>query len=204
MILMAIASMLLPMNEWQNSLLNMRFWNDNVKCVFVDCRQKISAGKSKQTSTFLDTRNSNKSSFEHLLTYLSLSINGLLEMWLQLLTFYFKILKYFLRQQPCSGRMTGDFAEAHSWVALLCKSCEHCSIWGWLPKVDQAPGYSKHGTIHLEIQLLLTTKEQNKNLELTANNSKRNKQTNIPAMKAVVRNILCTVIWVIGDRLKWV
>ena len=128
MILMAIASMLLPMNEWQNSLLNMRFWNDNVKCVFVDYRQKISAGKSKQTSTFLETPNSNKSSFEHLLTYLSLSINGLLEMWLQLLTFYFKILKYFLRQQPCCGRMTGDFAEAHSWVALLCQSCEHCSI----------------------------------------------------------------------------
>ena len=56
---MAIASMLLPMNKRQNSLLNMRFWNDNVKCVFVDCRQKISAGKSKQTSTFLETRNSN-------------------------------------------------------------------------------------------------------------------------------------------------
>ena len=128
MILMAIASMLLPMNEWQNSLLIMRFWNENVKCVFVDCRQKISAGKSKQTSTFLDARNSNKSSFEHLLTYLSLSINGLLEMWLQLVTFYFKTLKYFLRQQPCSGHMTGDFAEAHSWVALLCQSCEHCSI----------------------------------------------------------------------------
>ena len=50
----------------------------------------------------------------------------------------------------------------------------------------------------------LNNSAQNKNLELTANNSKRNKQTNIPAMKAVVRNILCTVIWVIGDRLKWV
>ena len=56
---MAIASMLLPMNECQNSLLIMRFWNENVKCVFVDCRQKISAGKSKQTSTFLEARNSN-------------------------------------------------------------------------------------------------------------------------------------------------
>ena len=67
------------MNERQNSLLIMRFWNENVKCVFIDCRQKISAGKSKQTSTFLDTRNSNKSRFEHLLTYLSLSINGLLD-----------------------------------------------------------------------------------------------------------------------------
>ena len=65
---------------------------------------------------------------------------------------------------------------------------------GWLPKVDQASGYAKYGTIHLEIQLLMTTKEQNKNLELTANNRKRNKQTNVPAMKAVVRNILCTVI----------
>ena len=82
-------------------------------------------------------------------------------------------------------------------IAGLHCCASHASIVqsrGWLPKVDQAPGYSKHGTIHLEIQLLLTTKEQNKNLELTANNSKRNKQTNIPAMKAVVRNILCTVI----------
>ena len=119
---------LLPMNEQQNSLLIIRFWNENVKCVFVDCRQKISAGKSKQTSTFLETQNSNNSSFEHLLTYLSLSINVLLEMWFGLLTFYFKMLKYFLRQQPCFGRMTGDFAEAHSWVALLCQPCEHCSI----------------------------------------------------------------------------
>lgn len=65
---------------------------------------------------------------------------------------------------------------------------------GWLPKEDQAPGYAKRGTIHLEIHLLMTTKEQNKNLELTANKRKRNRQTNIPAMKAVVRNILCTVI----------
>ena len=93
--------------------------------MFVDCWQKMSADKSKQTSTFLETRNSNKSSFEHLLTYLSLSINGLLEMWLRLLTFYFKILKYFLRQQPRFGRMTGDFLEAHSWVALLCQSFKH-------------------------------------------------------------------------------
>ena len=197
---MAIASMLLPMNERQNSLLIMRFWKENVKCVFVNCRQKISAGKSKQTSTFLDTRKSNKSSFEHLLTYLSLSINGLLEMWLQLLTFYFKILKYFLRQQPCFQ------VTLRRLIAGLHCCASRASIVqsrGWLPKVDQAPGYSKHGTIHLEIQLLMTTKEQNKNLELTANR-KENKQTNVPAMKAVVRNILCTVIWVIGDRLKWV
>ena len=128
MILTAIASMLLPRNERQNSLLIMCFWNENVKCVFVDCWQKMSADKSKQTSTFLETRNSNKSSFEHLLTYLSLSINGLLEMWLRILTFYFKILKYFLRQQPRFGRMTGDFLEAHSWVALLCQSFKHYSI----------------------------------------------------------------------------
>ena len=59
--------------------------------------------------------------------------------------------------------------------------------------VDQAAGYAKRGTIHQEIQLLMTSKEQNKNLELTANR-KENKQTNVPAMKAVVRNILCTVI----------
>ena len=50
----------------------------------------------------------------------------------------------------------------------------------------------------------MTTKEQNKHLKLTDNKRKTNKQTNVPAMKAVVRNILCTVIWVIGDRLKWV
>ena len=142
-----------------------------------------------------------KSSFEHLLTYLSLSINGLLEMWLQLLTFYFKILKYFLRQQPCFQ------VTLRRLIAGLHCCASHASIVqsrGWLPKVDQAPGYAKHGTIHQEIQLLMTTKEQNKNLKLTANKRKRNKQTNVPAMKAVVRNILCTVIWVIGDRLKWV
>ena len=55
-------------------------------------------------------QNSNKlnfetheSSFEYLLTYLRLSINGLLEMWLGLLTFYFRSLKgpkSFLRHQP--------------------------------------------------------------------------------------------------------
>ena len=49
--------------------------------MFVDCRQKVSADESKQTNTFLEIPNSNessvemhKSSFEHLLTYLSLSI----------------------------------------------------------------------------------------------------------------------------------
>ena len=132
-----------------------------------------------------------KSSFEHLLTYLSLSINGLLEIRLQLLTFYFKILKYFLRQQPCFQ------VTLRRLIAGLRCCASHASIVqsrGWLPKVDQAPGYAKHGTIHQEIQLLMTTKEQNKNSKLTANKRKRNKQTNVPAMKAVVRNILCTVI----------
>ena len=63
-------------------------------------RKKISADKSKQTSTFLEIRDSNKSTFEmhdlsfkHLLPYLSLLINGLLEMWLGLLTFYVWSLK---------------------------------------------------------------------------------------------------------------
>ena len=81
-------------------------------------------------------------------------------------------------------------------IAGLHCCASHASIVqsrGWLPKVDEAPGYAKRGTIHQEIQLLMTTKEQNKNLELTANR-KENKQTNVPAMKAVVRNILCTVI----------
>ena len=55
--------------------------------VFVDCQQKISTDKSKQTSTLLENRNLNEScfempesSFEHLLTIiLSLSINWLLK-----------------------------------------------------------------------------------------------------------------------------
>ena len=54
--------------------------------VFVDRQQKISTDKSKQTSTLLEIRNLNEScfempesSFEHLLTYLSLSINWLLK-----------------------------------------------------------------------------------------------------------------------------
>ena len=64
--------------------------NENVTCVFVDPRQKISADKSKQTSTFLEILNSNESSFKHLLPYLSLSNNGLLEMCLELLTFYLR------------------------------------------------------------------------------------------------------------------
>ena len=77
------------MKEWQNSLLILHFWNKNVKHVFVDHGQNISADKSKQTSTFLEIQNSNESSFKHLLTYLSLSINRHLEIWLRLLTFYF-------------------------------------------------------------------------------------------------------------------
>ena len=85
------------------------------------------------------------------------------------------------------------------WRLLTGLRCcaSHASIVksrGWLPKVDQAPGFSKDGTIYQEIQLLMTTKEQNKNLKLTDNKRKRKKQTKVPAMKAVVRNILCTVI----------
>ena len=78
-------------------MLILHFWNENVKRVFVDCRQKIPADKGKQTSTFLEIRNSNESSFgmrelsfEHLPPNLRLSISGLLDMWLRPLTFYFK------------------------------------------------------------------------------------------------------------------
>ena len=70
--------------------------------VNIDCSQKIYAAKSKQTSTLLEIQNSNKSNFETRessfeLIYLSicllfLSINGLLEMWLCLLTLYLKSL----------------------------------------------------------------------------------------------------------------
>ena len=77
------------MKEQQNSLLILRFWNENVNLVFVDCRQNISAAKSKQTSCFLEIHNSNELSFEYLLSYLTSSITGLLEKWLGLLTLYF-------------------------------------------------------------------------------------------------------------------
>ena len=56
------------------------------KTCVLDRMQKISTDKSKQTSTLLKIRNINKSSFktcdssfEHLLTYFSLLVNGLLE-----------------------------------------------------------------------------------------------------------------------------
>ena len=53
------------MKEQQNFLLILRFRNENVKHVFFGCRQKISADKSKQTSTFLEIiQNSDKPSFE--------------------------------------------------------------------------------------------------------------------------------------------
>ena len=71
------------------------------KACVLDRMQKISTDKSKQTSTLLEIRNINKlsfktcdSSFEHLLTYFSLLINGLLEMWLRHLTFYFRSWKH--------------------------------------------------------------------------------------------------------------
>ena len=40
------------MKEWQNSQLILHFWNENIKRVFFDHRQKISTEKSKQTSLF--------------------------------------------------------------------------------------------------------------------------------------------------------
>ena len=63
------------MKEQQNSLLILRFWNENVNLVFVDCRQNISAAKSKQTSCFLEIHNSNELSFEYLTAFLFKFIN---------------------------------------------------------------------------------------------------------------------------------
>ena len=51
------------MHKQQKSLVILCFWNENMKWVFVDHRQKISADKSKQTSTFLEILNSNELSF---------------------------------------------------------------------------------------------------------------------------------------------
>lgn len=64
--------------------------------VNIDCRQQIYAAKSKQTSTLLEIQNSNKSSFktsEWSFEYLCTLSAGLLEMWLCLLTLYFRSLK---------------------------------------------------------------------------------------------------------------
>ena len=74
-------------------------------------------------------------------------------MWLRLLTFYFNILKYFLRQAPC-------------FINGLRCCASHASIVQsrrWLPKVDQAPGYAKkkRRTIHQEMQLLIGSLSNN-------------------------------------------
>ena len=90
--------------ERLKSLLILPFWNKNVKCVFIDRRQKTSTDKSKQTSTFLDILSSDESSFKYLLPHVSLSINRRLEMWLGLLTFYLRNINFYInfpRQQPC-------------------------------------------------------------------------------------------------------
>ena len=94
MILLAIAYFPTSTEGTTEFPLILRFSNENVKCVFVDCRQNISATKSKQTSSFLEIHNSNKSSFEYLLTYLSSLITGLLEMWLGLLTFILGLILF--------------------------------------------------------------------------------------------------------------
>ena len=77
-----------PMKERQNSPLVLLFSNEKVKRVSVDRIKKFPLLKVNKL-----IRNSNESSFEYLLTYLSLSINGLREMWLGLLTFYFRSMK---------------------------------------------------------------------------------------------------------------
>ena len=48
------------MTEFTVHFALLRFWNENVKCVFVDHWQNISTDKSKQTSTFLEIRNLNE------------------------------------------------------------------------------------------------------------------------------------------------
>ena len=42
-----------PVNEWHNSLLVLRFWNENIKCLVFGCRQKIPTIKSKQKNLLL-------------------------------------------------------------------------------------------------------------------------------------------------------
>ena len=83
--------------------------------MFVDHGQNISADKSKQTSTFLEIQNLNESSFKHLLTYLSLSINRHLEIWLRLLTFYFRSLKG--SQKIFLGSSPGPMLDFLYWFA---------------------------------------------------------------------------------------
>ena len=63
MALLAIASVPSSNDGKQDSLRILRLWNENIKCVFIDSRVKISADKSKQTSTFLEILNSNELSF---------------------------------------------------------------------------------------------------------------------------------------------
>ena len=82
---MAIASM--PTSNEGKTEFPAHFLNENIKRMLVGHTQKISADKSKQTSTFPEIQNINKasfktrdSSFAHLLTYFSSLIKGLLEM----------------------------------------------------------------------------------------------------------------------------
>ena len=42
-----------PVNEWHNSLLVLRFWNENIKCLVFGCRQKIPTIKSNQKNLLL-------------------------------------------------------------------------------------------------------------------------------------------------------
>ena len=78
------------MKERQNFLLILPFRDENIKRVIIDPRQKISADKSKQTSTFLEIiQNSDKPSYEmheagfrasaYLFKFIDLFIDGLLE-----------------------------------------------------------------------------------------------------------------------------
>jgi len=77
------------MKEQQNFLLILRFWTEDVKRVFVNCRQKICADKSEKTSTFLVIWNLDELSLER--SELSFQVSsylfkfiGLLELWLGL------------------------------------------------------------------------------------------------------------------------
>ena len=63
MILLAIAYFPTSTEGTTEFPLILRFSNENVKCVFVDCRQNISATKSKQTSSFLEIHNSEQIEF---------------------------------------------------------------------------------------------------------------------------------------------
>lgn len=85
-----------------------------------------SADKSKQMNTFLEIWISNKSIFNHVLTYLSLSINGFLEIWLGLLTLYFRNPKN--SQQISLGSNLAYYDLAHDYPTYVANMATFTAI----------------------------------------------------------------------------